>query len=151
MIIDTLAHASQYIGLTPNLDRAIRYMMETDFAAMETGRYEVDGDNVYCMLQENTCKPPEDTKWEIHRDYIDIQLGLLDGEGIGYAPASMITRWEAYQSEKDVALSDDKQPGIILPLKKGTFVVLFPHDAHRPCIRLSEASNGRKIVLKIHL
>ena len=151
MIIDTLSHATQYMGLSAYLDRAIRCMMETDFTGMEAGHYEVDGDNVYYMLQENTLKSPEDAKWEIHRNYIDIQLGLQDGEGIGYIPAAIIAQWDAYQDQKDVMLSSDQQPGTLMSLAKDTFMILFPQDAHKPCLRVGNTSGGRKVVFKVRV
>lgn len=151
MIIDTLAHATQYLGLSPHLDRAIRCMMETDFSGMEAGRYAVDGDNVYYMVQALAYKEAADAKWEIHRNYIDIQLGLNDGEGIGYLPVAEIAHWDAYQDQKDVALSGEDQPGMLMALKKDTFMILFPQDAHRPCVRLGEVPGGRKVVFKVRV
>lgn len=151
MIIDRMAHAERYKGISPWLDKALDFMLEADLTAFEDGRYEVEGEHVYFMVQSPALKALKDTKWEIHRRYIDIQIGLTDGENIGYAPVSDIDGWEAYQEEKDVSLSYDAVPGTVFPLRADTFVILFPQDAHRPCERAGKADTGRKVVFKVQV
>lgn len=151
MIIDKVQNAGQYKGISPWLDTAIDCMLQTDFGGREAGRYEVDGKNVFFMVQEPVLRAREDTKWEIHRRYIDIQMGLVEGESIGYAPADGIGGWEAYNEEKDIAISYEKTPGAVCPLGKDTFMILFPQDAHRPCERAKDVSAGRKVVFKVRV
>ena len=44
MIYDKTENAQRYMGISRNLDRALRYMTETDLAQMEDGRHEIEGD-----------------------------------------------------------------------------------------------------------
>lgn len=151
MIFDKLENAALYRGISARLDRAIDCMLSTDFAAVAVGRYEVDGDDVYYMVQEPALKPREDTKWEVHRRYIDIQLGLSGGEIMGYAPMDSIGGWEDYNGDKDIQLSFAKEAGTPLALERGMFAILFAQDAHRPCERGAQAQTGRKVVFKVRI
>lgn len=151
MIYDTLENIALYRGLSPAMDAAIDCIAQTDFASLAPRRYEVDGDAVYYMVQTPALKAREDTKWEIHRRYIDVQIGLKDGEAIGYAPAKTIKNWEAYNGEKDITLSFDVNPGVVLPLNAGTFAIFFPDDAHRPAEKAGENADGFKVVVKVQV
>ena len=44
MIYDKTENAQRYMGISRNLDRALRYMTETDLAQMEDGRIHIDPD-----------------------------------------------------------------------------------------------------------
>jgi beta-galactosidase beta subunit len=46
MIFDCLANAHLYLPLGQGLGRALEYLRQTDLAALEPGRYEIDGANV---------------------------------------------------------------------------------------------------------
>lgn len=151
MIYDDVAHAGRYRGISVWLDKAIDCMEQTDFTALEPGTYQVDGEDVYYMVQAPALKEEADTKWEIHRRYIDIQIGLEDGEGISYLPADQVEGWQAYNDQKDVTLAFGPDTGVMLPLNKGMFALLFPHDGHRPCMKIGEAAEGRKVVFKVRV
>lgn len=151
MIYDSLTHIGQYTGITARLDQAIASIQQTDLASLAPGRYEVDGDDVYFMVQTPDLKKREETKWEIHRRYIDIQIGLQSGEAIGYLPVDAVQGWQAYNEEKDVSNSFTDSPDILLPLNMGMFAVLFPHDAHRPCEAVGDIATGLKVVYKVRV
>ena len=123
MIYDTLDHIAAYRGLGANMDRAIDYLSNTDLSRLAAGRYEVDGANVYLMIQEPEFRAPADAQFEAHRRYADIQL----------------------------ALSDVEEKGVALPLPAGTFMILLPQDAHMPNLKCGSAATGRKAVIKVRM
>ena len=51
MIFDTLKNIDNYKGLG-RVYTALEFLKETDFNKMDLGRYELDGDNIYYMVQE---------------------------------------------------------------------------------------------------
>lgn len=151
MIYDAVKRIGQYRGISPWLDVAIDCVERTDFANVVPGRYEVEGDDVYYMVQTPVLKDRADTKWEAHARYIDIQIGLSGGEMIGYLPDEQVDGWAAYDEDKDVKLSNANAPGLLLPLSAGMFTILFPEDAHRPCERAGEVREGLKAVIKVRV
>ena len=57
MIIDSLKNAGLYYGMNSRLKSAFEFLQNTDFEKMEPGRYEIDGANVYAMIQQYETKP----------------------------------------------------------------------------------------------
>ncbi|MDP6449693.1 MAG: YhcH/YjgK/YiaL family protein, partial [Lentisphaeria bacterium] len=84
MIIDHIDNAAIYDGVAPRLTAALAYLRDTDFNGMELGRYDIDGDNVYVLIQRNQTRRREDSSLEAHRKYIDIHLILSGVENIGW-------------------------------------------------------------------
>lgn len=151
MIFDTLQNIGCYRGLGANMDRAIETLLSTDFSTLDTGRFEVDGDNVFFIIQESALKEEDEARYEIHRSYADIQLALTDGEVILALPAGQIEEWQDYNEEKDTAFSRNAEPGIPLEMKPGCFAIFFPQDAHMPCLRGGDEKMSRKVVVKVRL
>lgn len=148
MIFDTLKHISAYKGLSANMDRAIDFILNTDFSAMPAERFEVDGANVYGFIQEPELRCPADAQFEAHRRYADIQIALTDGEVINYLPLEKVEKWLAFDEEKDIMFSDVDEKGIAVPVNAGEFMMLFPQDAHMPCLK-GCAEKNRKVVIKV--
>ena len=52
MIYDLLENIGRYRGICPNLDTAIRFLMDTDLNTLPTGKTEIDGDRVYLQIMD---------------------------------------------------------------------------------------------------
>jgi hypothetical protein len=83
MIFDTLKNIDNYKGLG-RVYTALEFLAKTDFNTMELGRYELDGDNIFYMVQSYDTDP-EKTISEAHKKYIDIQFMVKGEELIGVA------------------------------------------------------------------
>lgn len=151
MIFDTIKNIGCYRGLSANMDRAIETLLTTDFSTLETGRYEIDGDNVFFMIQEPELKEEENALYEAHRKYADIQLALTDGEVILALPHDQIEEWQHFDDNKDIGFSVNSEPGIPLDMKPGCYAIFFPQDAHMPCLRGGDEKKCRKVVVKVKL
>ena len=51
MIFDDLKNITFYKGLHPNLDKAIDYLYEHRKDTFEFGKYDIDGDKVFLVVQ----------------------------------------------------------------------------------------------------
>ena len=146
MITDNVKNADQYKSLGPRFQRAIEYIQQTDLAQLPTGRIELDGKNLYVLIQEYSSKPPGNGKWEAHRNYIDLQYIVQGSERMGYA---MLKRLQpgAYDPAKDFqALSGE---GDFVTLQAGDFMLLWPDDGHMPGMAVAESAPVKKAVVKI--
>lgn len=150
MIYDTLEHIAAYRGLGANMDRAIELLQNTDFSKLAAGRYEVDGDKLFYMIQEPELRLEKDAQFEAHRRYADIQLALTDGEIINCLPIEDVQKWQPFDEDKDIGFSDVQEKGIPMPLNAGQFMILYPQDAHMPCLK-GCAEKTRKVVVKVKL
>jgi uncharacterized protein, YhcH/YjgK/YiaL family len=146
MVVDSIKNAGLYYNLSKGIEKGLKYLQETDFSKMEPGRYEIDGSNVYALVQHYQTKPMSEGIYEAHRKYIDIQY-MSDGiEKIGYALISTLEGNE-YNSEKDFQLLDGN--GSMFLCKSGTFAILMPEDAHMPCIAAEKQIPVKKVVVKV--
>ena len=148
MVIDHLKNASLYFGMHPRMADAFRYLQKTDFSKVEPGRQEIDGTNLFALIQTYDPKPREKGRWEAHRKYIDVQFVLSGSELIGYAPLDCLSS-VSFDEAKD--FHELKGDGDFLQAAGGTFLILFPHDAHMPGIAGPASRPVKKIVVKILL
>lgn len=148
MIFDTLENANRYTGLGHHLPTALKYLQETDLAALPLGRTDIDGDNLYVLVQEYATKSDDLGKWEAHRKYIDIQYMASGSERMGFANLRTMQLGE-FEPEKDFQPMTGS--GNFVEVFVGSFVIFFPQDAHMPGLLVNIPEPVRKIVLKVRL
>lgn len=149
MILDSLKNAAQYYSLHPRFKTVFDYIASHDLAAMECGRHDIDGDNIFVNVQELDLRPESEARLELHRKYIDIQL-LLEGtdEIFGWSEKIDCVKPEAeFDVEKDVQFFTDV-PQCFYSVKKGQFSILFPEDGHAPMLGKGHV---KKCIFKIAL
>lgn len=132
----------------PDLWKAAFKYLENDLMLIETGKYQLNGDEVVAIVSEYRTRKAEDAKWESHRKFIDLQY-LIDGEEkMGLLPLETAKLASGYQEDKDVILFGE-QDGEYYVANPDIFFLFFPGDVHRPCIRIGESKPVRKLVIKI--
>ena len=77
-------------GLAQRLQAGFHYLQTADLTNTAPGRVEIDGDQVFALVQEYNTKPKEQGFWESHRKYIDIQYVVSGSEHMGYANLSQL-------------------------------------------------------------
>lgn len=146
MIFDTLENIKNYKGLG-RVYTALKFLAETDFSQMELGRYELQGDDIYYMVQSYDTDPAK-TVVEAHKKYIDIQFMVEGEELIGVAPITTEKNETQAIPENDVWFYECKTEAITLI--EGSFMVLYPNDLHCPGVATNnKAMTCRKVVVKV--
>ncbi len=150
MITDNLANAHLYEKMHSGFKKAFDFLRREDLLTLAPGRYEIEGDNVYALVQEYNSKLLEQGKWETHRNYIDIQFMCEGEELLGYALAERLSSAEPYNSEKDVEFF--KGEGSMIKMLKNNFMILYPQDGHMPTIAVDgKSTKVKKTVIKVRL
>ena len=144
MIFDNVQNVKNYKGLG-RVYEALEFLANTDFSALPLGKAEVDGDNIYYIVQEYETAPVREV--EGHAKYIDIQAILEGEEIIGVAPITVEKTLKEERPDKDRCLYDCKTQPIIL--KAGEYLVLYPNDLHRPGVCVDAPAHCRKVVIKV--
>lgn len=134
-----------------NLDgweAAFEFLEEKDLNVLEIGRYDLLDDGTYVNIEEYTTK--DSAHFEAHRDYIDIQYLSRGKEFIFITPfepekQSVV---KAYDKTKDIEFFDKDEYTRHL-LSVDNFMVFFPTDGHKPCMKVDTNENVRKVVVKI--
>lgn len=146
MIFDTLPQADRYAALHPLFPRAFAFLHETDLNALAPGRYPIEGESLFAIVEEANGRRRADAKLECHRRYIDIQLVLRGVDEMGWKPVRDCHQPVAdYSDKRDIRFFHDA-PASWIATPAGAFCVFFPEDAHAPLVGTGSI---RKIVLKI--
>lgn len=145
--IDVPEFARQYHLNKKYWDEAFAFMKNNDMEKMAPGKYQIDGDNVFATITEDSTKNFDKTSWESHRNYIDLQYVITGEEKIGVCPVSNSTVTKKYNEKNDV--TNYSAEGKIYDAKPGTFFLFFPSDAHRPRITPGGNKVDKKLVIKI--
>jgi len=146
MIADSLSHATLYSQLGPKFKQAFDYLRNTDLVNCPAGKYELDGEKVFVVVQEYTTKPAEQGTWEAHRRHIDVQYMIQGEEKIGYASLGRMQPGDYDETKDFLALSGE---GEYVRLHAGDFAVFFPQDAHMPNLAFGQPDPVKKAVIKI--
>jgi len=147
MIVDTLAQAARYADIHPRFQAAFDFLQKTNWESVADGRIEIQGKDLFALIQRYETKPLCEAKLEAHRLYIDIQFIISGEEAIGYAPLADQKETTPFNSEKDIGFYAGRAS--FTRLEKGMFAIYFPHDAHAPGRFLETPCAVRKAVLKI--
>ena len=150
MIIDSIRNASLYYALGNRIAAALKYIESTDLPSLPKGKHEIQGDEVYALVQDYLTKPRDAALWEAHRKYIDIQFVVSGAERIGYTSLEAMNALDPapeYDEIKDVVKFDGE--GSFFIAEPGTFAMFAPQDAHMPGINISGSEPVRKVVVKV--
>ena len=146
MIIDNLDNCSSYRGVASRWWRAFDFLHSADLANLALGRHDLDGDNLFALVQEYQTRDLAESKWEAHRRYCDVQYVVSGRERMGVAPLARMSVVTPYDADKDVAFFDG--PGDWVVLDANMFAIFTPNDVHRPCVAAGPGERVRKIVIK---
>ena len=145
MIYDNIENASRYAGFSNLLAKGLDAIPE--HLGRAPGCYEIDGDNLFLLVQHYDSVPSEDKKWETHRRYIDIQYIESGSEFIGFGEMSAMTVDTPYCSEGDGELYTGD--GIMLPMQSGSIAVFYPGEPHMPGVAVNTPEPVKKIIAKV--
>jgi len=145
MIFDRIENINNYKGLG-RVYTALEFIAKTDFTKVNIGKYELDGDNIYYMVQKYDTNPDK-TVDEAHKKYIDIQYIVKGEEVIAVAPIQNDKKLIEAKEEKDVWFYECETQTMVL--KSGDFMVLYPSDLHLPGKAVNDPQEVLKVVVKV--
>ncbi|HNP22141.1 MAG TPA: YhcH/YjgK/YiaL family protein [Panacibacter sp.] len=148
MIIDNLDNCKRYLSLHPKFEKAFAFLMETNLDAIAPGKYNIDENDVFAIVQEYDTLDALGEQMESHEKYIDVQYMIRGGERVGLALLSDQSVSKLYNDETDFMLYADA-PSFFAELSSGIFMIFFPTDLHMPCIKIEKPAAVRKIVIKV--
>lgn len=150
MVFSTVSNLDDFSAYPLLIRKALTYLKETDFSELEPGKYEIDGDNIYALVQNNRTVPIKDKKPEIHKDYIDIQFIISGRECLGYAPLKAADQPEVSKPENDIYfMSSNLEDENFVIAGSGSFCIFYPYDIHRPGCIVDREEDVRKVVVKV--
>jgi YhcH/YjgK/YiaL family protein len=143
--------AVDYFKNKERWDKAFAFLRDSDLTKLEVKRHNIDGDNLYAIVSEGMTKNEEDTKFEAHHKYVDIQHVIAGAEQMSVSSLSdKKEELVAYDPTKDVEFMTVTHTAsyVATPDK---FFIFFPSDIHRPSVKVGENKIVRKVVVKVRL
>lgn len=148
MILDTLANRARYDRLHGLLRLGFDYLESFDPDSPD-GRFPIQGDRVFALVQSYETGPSADRRFEIHGRYIDLQYVAAGRERILRAPGDGLEVCTPYDEERDAEFYYDPPASSSVLLMPGDFAILFPGEAHKSGCMAGARDPVRKIVIKI--
>ena len=147
MIYASLTEASSYRGLHPRLDRVLDLLTPEFLSSLGTERVALDGEDLFVTRFEVSTSTDESRLFEYHRRYLDVFVTVRGSERVDIATPEALTLRE---QRGDYRGGEGKAEQSVI-LTPGRFLVLFPGDAHRPGMALTEPENISRVVFKVLL
>ena len=152
MIIDKLENCNLYYGSHENFEKAFDFIKKALAENLPVGKYELDGKNLFASVQEYNSKEESLARYEGHRKYIDIQFIVSGKEYVEVTDIAKTSSITEYNEEKDVEFFATKEAVWKGVWTENEYGIFFPHDIHRPGMRVNGVSAPvKKILVKIKL
>lgn len=146
--IDIVRLEEQYKKHPERWNVAFKFLSELDTAKLEFGRTDLSED-VFANFAEYTTKDIEESVYESHKEYIDIQYIVSGQEYIAVNKnIASLTITKAYDKEKDY-MNYAYDGSKMLLANNHRFFIFFPSDVHMPCVKVTENANVKKLVIKV--
>lgn len=145
MIIDNLENITKYTSLLPGLAKVPVIIEKIDLNSTE--RVEFEGG--FYFVQKGVTRPVEETIFETHENYIDVQILLEGKEMMGWNTIPNLKVKESYDSENDITIYFGEDSPYNMNIPERTFYVFYPWDAHRAAFHQEEANEYIKLIVKL--
>lgn len=131
------------------IQTALKWIADNDVTRMEAGTYEIQGKDIYAMIQDITTQPAEVRRPERHNIYLDIQYIVSGVERMGYVPYTGAEAVLEDPEGKDATFYKDLVGETFVDVTPGCYCIFFSNDIHRPGCAAGEPGNVRKVVVKV--
>ena len=149
MILDSIKNINKYENLDIDLKSIVEFIDRVENENLENGKYELDGDKLFALVQSYETKDSDECRLESHKKYIDIQYVQEGTEVMYWSLVDGLKVTEDLSEISDVIFYEDDKNATELVVNEKSFALFFTHDAHKPGVKFNTKSNVRKIVFKI--
>ncbi|MBR7121056.1 MAG: YhcH/YjgK/YiaL family protein [Lentisphaeria bacterium] len=148
MIFDDVKNLQNYVSLAPEAVKLLIPVLAELSADTPNGKTILIEDKLFILISRYDTNATAEGKFEIHRNFADLQM-LLDGsEDICYTGDETLECVSAYDEKNDYALYARNGASTHLALKPGNFAIFLPEEKHLP--GRGDGTPVVKAVIKIH-
>ena len=119
--------------------------------AGDVAKLPVEGDELYMLIQTYKARSREQGRFEAHQRHTDLQYLCAGQEWVDFCDLDARPNLPAYDGNGNLYFPLGTRAHSRLLLRAGNVAVLFPNDAHAPCLRVEGSQDElvRKIVVKV--
>lgn len=147
MIYTKRKYLHRYLGLSDNLDTAIRYLQTADLTQLQKGRNEIDSDQVFVNRFDYQTMPPENAIWEGHIQYADIHVLVSGCEKIGVS--NVDTLKETVRKPEEDFVGFEGAVETWCPMTTEDILIVYPEDIHMVKVMNTESTLVEKACFKV--
>ena len=147
MIYTKKENLNRYLGLSAEMDTAIRFLQSANLRSLVKGRNEIDGDKVFVNRFDYQTMPQEQAIWEGHIQYADIHVLLSGNEKIGVTNVNMLTETVRKPDEDFVGFNGEVMSWF--PMTTEDILIVFPEDIHMVKVMDGESVTVEKACFKV--
>ena len=152
MILDTISNAKHYKGIHQGIDRILEAVQVYTAENYPSDCIQLDGDNLYMIFGEYETNPREGALTEAHEQYIDVMYMVEGSETIYVKPVERLQNiTKEYDPAIEALLAETDEDATAVRLEAGSFIVLFPQDAHAPACYADGKKHVKKIIGKVRI
>lgn len=153
MIVKNLSSADVCHALHDRLEKGFDFLRNTDLTKLPDGRVDIEGDDVFAVVQTYETKPPEAYKIELHRKYLDIQYVFEGKEQVLISRDKELRTAIPYDDDNDIEFFEDPEECSAIFLSAGDFALFDLNDYHKPRCNPPDGTSQkvRKVVVKIRV
>lgn len=151
MIVGTFEKRERYAVLGDGIRKAFDWLEKNDIRQMKDGRYDVEGDKLFVLVQRYATRGLDDVFIESHTKYIDVHYVAQGFEYFAYLPLARAGELIGPYIEKDDELDYHRDVETNVLMREGDIVIVFPEDAHGPQRRALFPSEVIKACIKVAL
>ena len=122
MIIDKTENLEKYASINPLFPKVVEFLKTNDLNALEPGKYEIQGKDLFVNIQMAKGKTPDEAV-----------IPITAAETFGYTQREQLPVAE-YNAEKDITKIPDLAADSYVTCQPGMMAIFFPQDGHAPCI-----------------
>ena len=154
MITGKMSDFNRYYSIDPAFEAAHKFYEEYKTQPKEIGEYVLIPDKLKAIVSLNELGDACTKNFEAHRAYADIQVVVKGAERIDWADldtcGAVVS--EEFSKGGDIAFYEDPEFPSAVTLYEDCFMIMFPEDAHKPCVKPCEnAQPSTKIIFKVKL
>ncbi|ENT2950734.1 YhcH/YjgK/YiaL family protein [Klebsiella sp. 141198] len=147
MIIGNIHHLQSW--LPDALRQAIEHVKAHVSASTPLGKHDIDGNNLFYLISEDSTEPQAERRAEFHARYLDIQIVLRGQEGMTFSTLPAGEPQTDWLADKDIAFLGEGAQEKTVILNEGDFVVFYPGEVHKPLCAVGAPAKVRKAVVKV--
>lgn len=151
MILDQIKNIHNYEGIGFDATKILDFIERAKKEKLPEGKYELDGEQLFALIQVYETKDRKECLYEAHRLYMDIQYMAEGAEQMYCSNIDSLKLIEDRTPIADILFYDQTEEEASFVVKEGNFALFLPQDAHMPCCHFKEAGQVKKIVFKVQM
>lgn len=146
MILDRIENRKVYSGVNEGVNKVLEIAEGITSETYPTERLYIDGDKLFINFPAYETHSKKDGMTEAHRQYVDVMYMVEGSETIYVKDVNALKKvTKEYDPAIEALLADVDDDATAVRLEAGSFIVLFPEDAHAPAC---DPVEGRKTKVK---